>query len=254
MDNEIPQLVAHRGYMKKYPENSWLGIKAAMDAGACWVEFDVQMCSDEEFVLIHDASLERTANSKKSVFEIALNEFKNISVHEPDRFGNKYHPLPVTTLDTILRKLSNYPQIKAMVEIKVESLDHWGIAKVMDKLIEKLKPHSDHCTLISFSYAALEYAREISDINIGWVLHRYDQEHKIDANSLSPNYLICNQDKLPKHKAPWPGEWKWMLYDIASPQTALEWGELGVDLIETGDVGSMLQHEKLVSKACYHGV
>lgn len=254
MNKEIPQLVAHRGYMEKYPENSWMSIKAAMDAGACWVEFDVQMCGDGEFILMHDATLQRVANSKKSVFEIASNEFKNISVHEPDRFGNKYHPLPVITLDTILIKLSKYSQIKAMIEIKEESLDHWGVDKVMDKLLEKLTPHNDHCVLISFNYDALEYARNKSNISIGWVLHRYDQEHKIKAHSLAPNYLICNHNKLPKHTAPWSGPWKWMLYDITSQQAALNWAAMGVQLIETADIGSMLRDSTLLGNACYHGV
>ncbi len=236
-----------------YPENSWMGIHAAMKAGACWVEFDLQMCSDEKFILLHDATLQRTANSNKSIFEISSNEFKNISIHEPDRFGNKYYPLPATTLDTVLRKLANYPKLKAMIEIKEESLEHWGVDRVMELLLRQLEPSRDHCILISFSYAALKYAREHSDIEIGWVLHGYDQDHKRHASSLNPNYLICNQDKLPKN-IPWPGPWRWMLYDIITPQAALEWCGMGVDLIETGDIGGMFKHEKLVSKACYHGV
>ena len=34
----------------------------------------------------------------------------------------------------------------------------------------------------------------------------------------------------------------------------LPWGDLGVDLIETGDIGGMLRNTRLVDKACYHGV
>lgn len=253
-DKNIPQLVAHRGYMHMYPENSWLGIKAAMSAGACWVEFDLQMCRDETFVLSHDPTFRRTANSNKNIFNISSTELNNLSVHEPDRFGNKYFPLPTTTLNYVLRKLSNYPKIKAMVEIKEESLERWGIVKVMKQLLKQLESSRDHCVLISFSYAALEYAREHSEMEIGWVLSKYDQEHKTNAMSLNPDYLICNQNKVPSNKVPWPGPWKWMLYDITSPQTALKWGEMGIDLIETGDIGSMYKDKKLVTRACYHGV
>ncbi|MEJ2529762.1 MAG: glycerophosphodiester phosphodiesterase family protein [Gammaproteobacteria bacterium] len=253
-NNSIPQLVAHRGYMQLYPENSWMGIKAAMSAGACWVEFDVQMCRDDRFVLLHDSTLRRTANSNKNVFHIPPNEFKNISVHEPDRFGTKYYPLPITTLDSVLRKLSNFPHIKAMVEIKEESLEYWGVVRVMEQLLRQLETSRDRCVLISFSYKALEYARAHSHIEIGWVLHGYDNDHKCQAATLKPNYLICNHDKLPKKLPPWPGPWRWVLYDITSPQTALEWGEMGIDLIETGEIGLMLRDEKLVTRACYHGV
>ncbi len=252
--NGIPQLVAHRGYMEKYPENSWMGLKAAMDAGACWIEFDLQMCRDGNFILLHDASLERTAKIKKTIFDIGLKELKTISLHEQDRFEHKFYPLPVTTLETVLRKLSHYPQLKIMVEIKEESLQHWGVQKVMDPLLEQLTPHSDNCVLISFSHDAVEYARSNSELNVGWVLHEYNHEYKMQAISLKPDYLICNHHKLPPHETPWSGSWCWMLYDIISPEVALDWGKTGVDLIETRDIGTMLQHSTLLNKACYHGV
>ncbi|MCG6866062.1 MAG: hypothetical protein LJE58_11615, partial [Thiogranum sp.] len=37
--------------MHRYPENSRPGLQAALEAGACWLEFDVQMCPDGEFVV-----------------------------------------------------------------------------------------------------------------------------------------------------------------------------------------------------------
>jgi len=252
--NGIPQLVAHRGYMEKYPENSWLGLKAAMDAGACWIEFDLQMCGDGEFILLHDASLKRTAKIEKTIFEIGLKDLKNISVHEQDRFEHQFYPLAVTTLDNVLRKLSHYPQIMVMIEIKDESLKYWGVPKVMGPLLDRLAPHQDNCILISFNHDALDYARNNSDMGIGLVLHQFDHEHKMKAISLQPDYLICNQEKLPIGETPWSGSWKWMLYDISSPEVALDWGKNGVDLIETKDIGSMLQHTTLVKNACYHGV
>ncbi len=252
--NGIPHLVAHRGYMEKYPENSWMGLKAAMDAGACWVEFDLQMCGDGEFILLHDASLKRTAKVEKTIFEIGLKELRNISLHEQDRFEHKFYPLPVTTLKQVLRKLSHYPQIRVMVEIKQESLKYWGVPDVMDPLLRQLAPYSDNCALISFSYEAVEYARNNGELDIGWVLQKFNHEFKMRAISLKPDYLICNHEKLPQHEAPWSGPWQWMLYDISSPEVALNWGRMGIDLIETRDIGAMLQHAALVNTACYHGV
>ncbi len=255
MDSKkIPQLVAHRGYMEKYPENSWMGLKAAMDVGACWIEFDIQMCRDGKFILLHDASLKRTAKIEKTVFEIDLADLKTISVHEPDRFDHKYYPLPVTTLETVLWKISHYPQISMMAEIKEESLKYWGIPKVMDALLGKLAPHADNCVLISFSYEALEYARAHSDMKIGWVLDKFDHEHKKRALQLQPEFLVCNHQKLPDNELPWHGPWQWMLYDIASPEEALLWGRLGIDLIETKNIGVMLKDDTLLQHACYHGV
>ena len=41
-----PQLIAHRGYSECYPENTLVGLEAALSAGANCVEFDVQFSSD----------------------------------------------------------------------------------------------------------------------------------------------------------------------------------------------------------------
>jgi glycerophosphoryl diester phosphodiesterase len=41
-----PILLAHRGWASRYPENSRLGIEAALRAGVACVEFDVQLSAD----------------------------------------------------------------------------------------------------------------------------------------------------------------------------------------------------------------
>ncbi len=57
----IPVLVAHRGYMEKYPENSLSAIRAALEAGACMVEFDLQMDAEGQLILLHDENFKRTS-------------------------------------------------------------------------------------------------------------------------------------------------------------------------------------------------
>lgn len=251
---ETPTLVAHRGYMTRYPENTWPGLKAALDAGTCWLEFDVQMCAGGEFILMHDSDLARTADLHRSVFDIAAKELKTFSVHEPARFHNRFHPQHIDTLDEIFVKLANYPQARAMVEVKEESLAHWGVDNVMQRLIDKLIPYSGHCILISFSLDALRYAQDNSDIRLGLILKRYDSQGKAAATALNPKFLICNHKKLPLGQRPWPGPWEWVLYEINSPEEAMTWAELGVRYIETGDIGAMMQDGLLMTKACKHGV
>ncbi|MDQ1363614.1 MAG: glycerophosphoryl diester phosphodiesterase, partial [Pseudomonadota bacterium] len=56
----IPNLVAHRGYMERYPENTLVGLEAALQCGAGYIEFDVQCAADGTLVVIHDTELTRT--------------------------------------------------------------------------------------------------------------------------------------------------------------------------------------------------
>ena len=57
--------IAHRGFSGKYPENTMLAFKKAIEAGADGVEFDVHLTKDGEIVIIHDERIDRT-NSNSS--------------------------------------------------------------------------------------------------------------------------------------------------------------------------------------------
>ncbi len=253
-DQPIPQLVAHRGYLLRYPENTWPGLEAALEAGACWLEFDIQMCADGSFVLLHDADFRRTAQRPESVFESASGDIGAISVHEPARFGHEFAPVAAPLLDAVLERLKAFPDCHAMVEIKHESLQRWGIAAVMDTLLRTLEAFAAQCVVISYSHAALRYARQHGSLEIGWVLRSYDERQLERAQALEPDILICNQDKIEAGQALWQGRWQWMLYDIVEPQRALDWALRGATLIETADIGTMLEHPALARKACRHGL
>lgn len=252
--DNIPQLVGHRGDMLKHPENSWPALRAAVDAGACWLEFDVQMCADGTFVLLHDTDFQRTGADARSVFELDAETCKTLSVHHPDRFGNRFNPAPTPLLDEVLKWLSTQPDVRAMVEIKTESLEHFGRETVMQALLETLNPYQDQCVLISFDDVVLKIAREHTSLELGWVVFRYDDEHRQRAEQLKPQYLICNQRKVPQQEPLWPGDWRWMLYDILEPEQALNWAQQGIDLIETGDITRLLKHPQLAKRGCRHGL
>lgn len=249
----IPALVAHRGDMENQPENSWRSLEAALKAGACWLEFDVQMCGDGTFILLHDEDLFRTAGLRKSVFDTRHEELSNISVHQAARFKQRFLTTPVATLEDVLQLLSAFTKVRAMIEIKAETLDHFGLVPTMDALLELLQPWPQH-VLISFDYQAIEYAQQNSDLETGWVLERYDTPHHQQAVELKPDYLICNHRKLSTSEQPWRGEWNWMLYDICDPEIAMQWAKQGVELIETGDIAQMLKYPQFAGERCRHGL
>ncbi len=250
----IPQLVGHRGDMVQYPENSWPALQAAVDAGACWLEFDVQMCADGGFVLLHDAGFQRTGNDPRDVFGLDAQACSRISVHDCKRFGEDFFPAPTPLLDDVLEWLSAYPDVRAMVEIKTQSLQHFGREAVMCALLNVMAPYRDQCVLISFDDEALHLAGKSMAPELGWVLHKYNDAYRERAERLKPHYLICNDRKIPPYETPWPGSWRWMLYDIRDPQQALDWAQRGVDLIETGDICRLLKHPRLARRGCRHGL
>jgi glycerophosphoryl diester phosphodiesterase len=73
-----PWIIAHRGYKKKYPENTLAAFKAAIDAGVPMIELDVMLSRDRKLVVIHDATLERTTNGQGAVADRTLAELKQL--------------------------------------------------------------------------------------------------------------------------------------------------------------------------------
>ena len=68
--------VGHRGAPGAAPENTLASYDAAIRLGARMVEFDVRVTKDGHFVLMHDATVDRTTNGSGRVDEMTLAEIK----------------------------------------------------------------------------------------------------------------------------------------------------------------------------------
>jgi glycerophosphoryl diester phosphodiesterase len=236
----MPELIAHRGYRAHYPENTLLALEAALSAGPCDVEFDVQLTADGIPVVFHDVELERTTGAPGSLLDSELADLFDLSPREPERFGPQFEGVLIPTLEAALELLARYPKRRAFVEIKEESLERFGVEDCLSPLLSLLEPCADQLVLISYSPPALNYAREHSPLATGWVLTEYDDEHRRQAEALAPAYLICNQKRLPQEHAPWDGPWRWMAYEVNEIAQAESLIQRGVEAIETAEVERLL--------------
>lgn len=55
-------IIAHRGFSKLFPENTMLAFKEAAKFDITGIELDVQLTSDEQVVICHDETIDRTSN------------------------------------------------------------------------------------------------------------------------------------------------------------------------------------------------
>lgn len=69
---------AHRGAMQSHPENTMIAFKEAIRLGAQMVEFDVRLTKDNELVVMHDETVDRTTNGSGFVSELTLSEIRKL--------------------------------------------------------------------------------------------------------------------------------------------------------------------------------
>ncbi len=114
-----PLVIAHRGNSSAAPENTPASFESALVAGATLIECDVQMTRDGHLVVIHDPTLDRTADRTGDVRQMSLAEVQAADVSCPAVFGSSFSPQRVLTLAELLESLRG--RARVMLEIKKES-------------------------------------------------------------------------------------------------------------------------------------
>jgi glycerophosphoryl diester phosphodiesterase len=246
----VPQLVAHRGYASRFPENTLESLEAALEAGACFVEFDVQLTRDGCPVLLHDFDFSRTGGRDDLVCELSLQQVLAIEVGQPEIFGNRFAGAGVPTLAGALRLVASWDRARAFVEIKPESLEHFGLERVAERVLADFARTDTKPVLISSVGEFLVHARRSGHAEIGLVLGDWSRDSQKALEELQPQYVFCNLQRIPAQGKLWPGAWKWVVYEVVSPRLALELAERGADLIETMAIGEMLADPTLGSRSC----
>lgn len=235
----LPSLVAHRGYPRHYPENTLPGIEAALRAGARHVEVDVQLSADGVPVLFHDATLARTTGGDGRVLDLDFDVLRGLSAGEPARFGDRFREVTIPSLVQLTALLADWPGATVFVEIKEESLAHFGTGPVVRAVLAALHGLGERAIPISYDHACLALARHSGAPLTGWVVRQADDAARKRAHALQPDFLFCNHTRLDE-TGPWPGPWRWVLYEITDPALALAWFRRGAHFIETMAVGEML--------------
>lgn len=237
----IPQLVAHRGYPRHYPENTLIGLEAAIVAGARFVEVDVQVSRDRVPVLVHDRDLKRLCGVHDKVHELHYEQLWRLRAAERDRFGDRFKDVHITRLAEVGHLLVRRPEVTAFVELKRSSLERFGAETLLTLVRRSLKPALGQCVLISYSLEALVTARDQGWPRIGAVIDHWQERQQELIAHIQPQFLFCDVEGLPREGRLQADAMKLVVFEVADPQVALALAARGVDFIETFAVGEMLQ-------------
>ena len=77
--------VAHRGASAQYPENTLLAFRRAIEQGVDALEIDIRSTADDELIVMHDPTLERTTNGHGNVRTQNLQEIRQLDAGQGEK-------------------------------------------------------------------------------------------------------------------------------------------------------------------------
>lgn len=242
MPHSVPCFVAHRGYPALYPENSLVGIQAAIQAGARYVEIDIQLSRQLTPYLCHDDNLKRLTGHNAYLTELADDEIDTLTISCPDATcSTDTKPATILRLAEFCRYLAQHPQVTTFIEIKPESIARFGLNKTMGAILPIIDTVCAQCILISFDWELIALIKLRQVYKTGWIIERWTNEQSAMAARLQPDYLFSSIRCLPeKLDQLWSGPWQWVIYTVDDYATALDYAKAGITLIETDMIGTLL--------------
>lgn len=231
------RLVAHRGDMTQFIENTLPAVNAAVDLGMQSIEIDVQLSSDLVPMVIHDDELIRLTGKHDFVTRLNQEDLQKLWLNvsaKKQATGN------IPTLQQVIMLLNQTPEITLFVEIKKESINVHGLQTVMDSVMRVLQLAKCKIVIISFVYDAVMLAKKNYQIRTGWVFTNVVQAHGQAMLVLQPEFVFCDLDKIDQIRDFEDYPWQWVLYDSQDPRQVYQLMQSDNVMIETGDIHKLM--------------
>ena len=239
------QLVAHRGYQHRFPENSLLAIHAAIQVGAVNIEIDVQLNDQREVVLFHDTEMDRVTGKQGNIHTLSSQQLAHYFCSEPNRLGDDFLFNPITLLADLLPIIKEYSHVRFFIEIKEDSVERYGVDVCLTMIKQVFfscsVPSAIHnVVLISFSEETIAVAKKYGFLQSGLVIRDWDNRNDLveitQADWVFVNYqrIDINVEKEITANVPV------VLYEIGSKALAIDCLSRGAYAVETFNVGEML--------------
>lgn len=193
----MSKIFAHRGYSGKYPENTMIAFKKALEYGVDGIELDVQLTKDGEVVIIHDETIDRTTTGKGFVVDYTYEELEKFdaSFKFKDLGFNK-----IPTLREYFQLVKDY-DIVTNVELKTGINEYLGIEEKVWELIKEYNLE-EKVIISSFNHFSVMRMKKIAPqlkygfLSEDWIINagKYTHSHGVQCyhprfNNLVPDVI-----------------------------------------------------------------
>lgn len=178
-------LTAHRGVSALAPENSLPAFEESVKHGYYTAECDIHLTKDNEWVVIHNDSVDARFCQFGEVKDYTLEEIKTFSYKSGANFW-KYENLRIPTLDEYLDVFVG-TNTRPQIEIKAENYDL--LYTVVDAV--KAKGLQDSAIVISFDLKQLQVIHDIDPtIELWYLIDEITPETIAEAKAIGDNVWL----------------------------------------------------------------
>lgn len=184
--------IAHRGAKAYEPENTLQAFQKALDLNSDGIELDVHLSSDEQIIVIHDETIDRTTNGKGLVNSFSLAELKSFLIE------GKYQ---IPTLNEVFDLVDK----KCLINIELKGLATPNkVVALIEEYISEKNWNYNNFIISSFDWNMLQETSNLNpNIPIG-VLTEEDLSkalafaEKIKAKAIHPDFQLLNTENVSK--------------------------------------------------------
>lgn len=242
------RIIGHRGARREAPENTLAGFRHLRALGIDHVELDVRLSRDNQLVVIHDTSVDRTTNGKGAVRELTATELG--ALNAAANFSGWAETTPVPLLRDVLKE---WPELESIqLEVKTTQVpDLYIIAAGITDLVEELDL-IDVATVTSMDTQMLAIMHQHApDIRRGYVAERFTRDplamcHLYHCDLIAMNYHRVSAALIEQAQQHGIEFSVWTVNNLNIARRLQDWG---VDSIIT-DVPSLMLHNLHLGHEC----
>ena len=196
------QVIAHRGFSSRCPENTMLAFERALELGADGAEFDVQLTKDGIAVVFHDESLQRITGDPRLIKDLTLEELKQFDLSY--KFTGVCPIQHIPTLEEYFSLVQDRDFL-SILEFKTAIFEYDGIEQKVIDMIRRFDL-SKRIVLSSFNHYTLLRCKAIApDLPCGIlyecrIAEPQDYCRRLGMQYLHPDYRFLDDAELAKYE------------------------------------------------------
>jgi glycerophosphoryl diester phosphodiesterase len=189
--------IAHRGSSGERPENTMIAFKRSIEEGSDAIELDIQLSKDNEIIVCHDTTVNRTTNGTGYIRDMDLSTLKQLDAGS--WFAKQFAGETLPLLNEVFELVPNHILIN--VEIKNKYEGH-----LLRPLLELIKKYNrtDSVVISSFDHKFLKLLKlQEPKLKVGVLIScnmvnvmKYIDSMEIEVYSIHPNYKFIDKEDI----------------------------------------------------------